>query len=342
MQKYAKISKIGKISFGILVFTLLLIAVRVSVSGATLMVLPGGQNIGLRMETGVYIVGRYEVETINGKVSPWKTTDVKNGDRILEVDQVPIKSNLDIQKVLQGPSALDGSLILTISRNQATFDTGIDVVETKNGEKSLGLYIKDRLVGIGTVTFIDPAEKKFASLGHGIYDPTLTIGSVKGTVLNSNIEAIKKALPGTPGEKLASLGTLVYGIATKNSATGVYGLITNPSMLQGKTMAIGTQEEVKVGKASILTTLDDNQVKRYDIEILEVNRQTQPSSKGLRVKMTDPTLIQKTGGIIQGMSGSPIIQNNKIIGAISHVTVDEPLFGYGMMVEWMLADLKTA
>lgn len=329
-----------KAFLGLFVFVTLIISLNVQIVNAVeeLEVIPGGETIGLKLNTGIYVAGKYEVDTKNGKKAPWRKSDVEVGDKIVEIDDKKVTSNEEMISVIN--NSTDNELILTIVRGSEEFDTNIEIVETKQKERSMGLYIKDKLVGVGTLTFINPNTKAFASLGHGIVDQKVLIGSISGDLLVSNIDSIKKALPGEPGEKRATISNNILGKLTTNNATGIYGYISSRSILNKKTIKVGKQEEVKLGKASILTVLDDDDVQEYSIEIIEINRQNTRNVKGLKIKVTDSRLIEKCGGIVQGMSGSPIIQNNKIIGAVSHVTVDDPLIGYGIHIEWMINDSK--
>ena len=284
------------------------------------------------------MAGKYEVETINGKKSPWRKSDLEVGDKILEVDGKDISSNSELTTTIN--ASLDNELILTILRGSEEFDTNIEIIESKQKEKSIGLYIKDKVVGVGTLTFINPQTKAFASLGHGIIDQKVLIGGISGELLVSNVDSVKKALPGIPGEKKAVISNEKIGKLTKNNATGLYGVIDSRSLLNKKTMEVATQDEIELGKASILTVIEGETIKEYSVEIVEINKQKTRNIKGIKLKITDPILIEKCGGIVQGMSGSPIIQNNKIIGAVSHVIVDDPLTGYGIHIEWMINDSK--
>jgi stage IV sporulation protein B len=252
------------------------------------------------------------------------------------IDNVNVDNNIDLINNVN--KSLDEEVILTIQRGSLKFDTPVQIVSTKLNQKSIGLYIKDKLLGVGTLTFINPETKQFASLGHGVIDERVLIGQISGDLLYSNIDSIKKATPGNPGEKKATLSTSVIGSLSNNNATGLYGDIRTSSLLTKPKIEVGTQNDIKVGKAKILTVINDDKVSEYDIEIIEVLKQNTRNIKGIKVKVTDPILIEKCGGIIQGMSGSPIIQNNKLIGAISHVTIDDPLIGYGIHIEWMLSD----
>ncbi len=308
------------------------------VEASSMEVIPGGEAIGIKLNTGVYVAGKYQVETSDGKKIPWRKSDIEIGDKLLKIDGVDIENNQQLTKCIN--ASLDDEVILTILRGSMEFDTNIEIIKNKQHEKSIGLYIKDKIVGVGTLTFINPETKAFASLGHGIVDQKVLIGSISGDLLVSNIDDIKKALPGVPGEKKAVIGNNVIGKLTKNNATGLYGSINSRTFLNKKKIKVAAQDEVKLGKATMLTVLEDDIVKEYSIEIIEINKQNTRNVKGLKIKITDPVIIEKCGGIVQGMSGSPIIQNGKLVGAVSHVIVDEPLTGYGIHIEWMINDSK--
>lgn len=308
------------------------------VEASSIEVIPGGEAIGIKLNTGVYVAGKYQVETNDGKKIPWRKSDIEIGDKLLKIDGVDIENNQQLTKCIN--ASPDDEVILTILRGSMEFDTNIEIINNKQHEKSIGLYIKDKLVGVGTLTFINPETKTFASLGHGIVDQKVLIGSISGDLLVSNIDDIKKALPGVPGEKKAVIGNNVIGKLTKNNATGLYGSINSRTFLNKKKIKVASQDEVKLGKATMLTVLEDDIVKEYSIEIIEINKQNTRNVKGLKIKITDPVIIEKCGGIVQGMSGSPIIQNGKLVGAVSHVIVDEPLTGYGIHIEWMINDSK--
>ena len=302
-------------------------------------VILGGDSIGLKFSTGVIVSGKYKVETCTGKVSPWENSDINVGDKIIEIDNVMINNTSSFLKYLKIVN--DDSCILTIERNERVFDTTIDLVTTKNDDRSLGLYIKDSILGVGTLTYINPENLTFASLGHGINDKLIENEEINGSLLTSSVQAIKKGVPGTPGEKRASVNSKVLGLIKANTITGVYGILDDLNNYKGrKKVIIAGIDEIKTGPAEIYTVINDNIIKKYDIYITNLDHQDNIAIKGIKIKVTDKELIEKTGGIIQGMSGSPIVQNNKLVGAISHVTVDNPLIGYGVYITWMEQDLN--
>lgn len=329
---FKKIAIVLTLLLSIFLFT----STEVVYAQESIKVIPGGESIGIKLNTGVYVAGKYQVDTMDGKIEPWRKSDIEIGDKIVKIDKVNVDNNTDLINNVN--RSIDDEVILTIQRGSLKFDTPIQIVSTKLNQKSIGLYIKDKLLGVGTLTFINPETKQFASLGHGVIDERVLIGQISGDLLYSNIDSIKKATPGNPGEKKATLSTSVIGSLSNNNATGLYGDILINSLLSKPKIEVGTQNDIKIGKAKILTVIADNKVSEYDIEIIEVLKQNTRNIKGIKIKVTDPILIEKCGGIIQGMSGSPIIQNNKLIGAISHVTIDDPLIGYGIHIEWMLSD----
>jgi len=326
-----------------LIFLILLALINLSFSKVLVnaaskkSVLLGGDTIGLKLNTGVYVVGKYQVATSWNKLSPWKDSNIEEGDKIITYNNLEIHSNKDLLTHLKYEA--NDEVCLGIERNDKKFTTMIDVVTTKNNEKSLGLYIKDKLIGIGTLTFIDEEKNAYASLGHGIYDDFVSIGKVNGELCSSKINGIKKSERGSAGEKKASLINDQLGTVLKNTPTGVYGKMLL-KQTRKKSINIGEQKDVKIGPAKIYTVISGSKVEEFDIEITNVYFQNSKNVKGLKYLVTDSRLLKETGGIVQGMSGSPIVQNDLLIGAVSHVIVDDPKTGYGIHIEWMIDDLN--
>lgn len=302
-------------------------------------VILGGDTIGLKIDTGVMIAGKYSVQTANQKVSPWKNSDIEEGDKIIAYNDHKVSTNSELLHYLKIDS--NNSVNLTIQRNNKQHTTKVDIVNTINNDKSLGLYIKDRILGIGTLTFIDQQTSHFASLGHGIYDDNISFGNIDGTINSSKIEGIKKSYPGEAGEKRAILTNKSFGIMVLNKKTGIYGKVTNRSMSNHQTIEVGKQEDVVMGPAQIYTVIQGEKIEAFNIKITGISVQESPNIKGLKYEVVDASLLEKTGGIVQGMSGSPIVQNNKLIGAVSHVSIENPKVGYGIHLEWMLEDCNS-
>ncbi|QVK20303.1 SpoIVB peptidase [Mycoplasmatota bacterium] len=292
--------------------------------------IPSGESIGIKLETGVYIDKTFGV---NGK-SPSEDAGIRPGDKILKFNNKIIESSSDIKEELDNitPSK---TISIVIERNGKELKKEIKPI-IRDGVRTLGLYLNDNIVGVGTLTYVFPEYDLFGALGHGINDTKIKVDS--GYITKSIVMEIEKGSIGNPGEKKAIISDKEIGIVTKNTITGIYGVITNSHFENQKVYPIADKEEVKTGKAQILTVIKDNKVETFDVEILEVTKQNEKDIKSMKIKITDEKLLTRTGGIIQGMSGSPIIQNGKIIGAITHVLINDPTMGYGIYIEWMLED----
>lgn len=296
-------------------------------------VIPGGESIGLKIETGVEIVGKYSVSTNNGKKNPWQKSNIEIGDYIEKVNDYNVENNESLLKILKQID--ESSCILTIKRNNKLIKTNIDIVKTNSNEPSIGLYVKDKMLGIGTLSFV--YDNKFASLGHGIYENNELININNGDLTYSNVVSIKKATLNQSGEKRATLVQNKIGEIKTIKDSGVYGVISQK--INKNKVKIADIEDVKCDDAVIYTVINGNKVETFDIEIIETKYQNSINSKGIKIKVTDSLLLNETGGIIQGMSGSPIIQNGELVGVVSHVTLDNPMIGYAVYAKWMYEDL---
>uniref|UniRef100_UPI00313C75D0 SpoIVB peptidase n=1 Tax=Bacillus sp. OTU2372 TaxID=3043858 RepID=UPI00313C75D0 len=307
-------------------------------------VLPGGQSIGVKLNTvGVLVVGHHLINTANGKKSPGEIAGIKIGDIITEINGSKIEKMTDVAPFVQSAGQDGKPLDLVISRESGKFTTKLTPLKDK-GENTykLGLYIRDSAAGIGTMTFVHPQSKKYGALGHVIsdMDTKKPIVVEDGQIVRSTVTSIEKGSNGDPGEKLARFSSdhEIVGNIQKNSPFGIFGEL-NRELKNGildKPLPIALSDQVKEGPAKILTVVDSDQVEEFDIEIVSTIPQKFPATKGMVIKVTDPKLLEKTGGIVQGMSGSPIIQNGKLVGAVTHVFVNDPTSGYGVHIEWML------
>ncbi|MEH7178670.1 SpoIVB peptidase [Neobacillus vireti] len=305
---------------------------------------PGGQSIGVKLNTvGVLVVGHHLVNTEDGKKSPGEIAGIKIGDIITEINGSKIEKMTDVAPFVQSAGQSGKALDLVISRESGKFNTKLTPLKDK-GENSykLGLYIRDSAAGIGTMTFFDPQSKKYGALGHVIsdMDTKKPIVVEDGQIVRSTVTSIEKGSNGDPGEKLARFSSdrEIVGNIQKNSPFGIFGVL-NKDLKNGimdKPLPIALSHQVKEGKAKILTVVNDDKVEEFEIEIVSTIPQKFPATKGMVIKVTDPRLLEKTGGIVQGMSGSPIIQDGKLIGAVTHVFVNDPTSGYGVHIEWML------
>ncbi|PLS01692.1 SpoIVB peptidase [Neobacillus cucumis] len=307
-------------------------------------VLPGGQSIGVKLNTvGVLVVGHHLINTTNGKKSPGEIAGIKVGDIITEINGSKIEKMTDVAPYVQSAGQDGKPLNLVISRESGKFKTKLTPLKDK-GENTykLGLYIRDSAAGIGTMTFVHPQSKKYGALGHVIsdMDTKKPIVVEDGQIVRSTVTSIEKGSNGDPGEKLARFSSdhEIVGNIQKNSPFGIFGEL-NKDLKNGildKPLPIALSHQVKEGPAKILTVVNDDKVEEFDIEIVSTIPQKFPATKGMVIKVTDPKLLEKTGGIVQGMSGSPIIQNGKLVGAVTHVFVNDPTSGYGVHIEWML------
>lgn len=311
-----------------------------------LKIVPGGQSIGVQLHTvGVLVVGHHRVSETNKKLSPGEEANIEIGDIILEIDGEPIKEMEDVKPLVEKAGKANKSLDVTIKRDDEKIHTKLTpAMDSKKNEYRIGLYIRDSAAGIGTMTFYDPDSKKYGALGHVISDMDTKepIEIYNGAIVNSTVTSIDKGENGTPGEKQAKFQVDAdkIGTITKNTPFGIFGKL-NEKVDNGKfnkPMPVALSSEVEEGPAKILTVIDGEKVEEFDIDIVSSVPQKFQATKGMIIKITDPELLKKTGGIVQGMSGSPIIQNGKIIGAVTHVFVNDPTSGYGVHIEWMLQE----
>ena len=309
-------------------------------------VIPGGQSIGVKLNTlGVLVVGHHLVDTANGKKSPGETAHVQVGDIITKINGHEIKKMSDVTPYVNDAGKKGEPLRLVINREKKIIKTTLIPMKDKAEDSyKLGLYIRDSAQGIGTMTFLHPESKKYGALGHVIsdMDTKKPIMVKDGQIVRSTVTSIEKGSNGEPGEKLARFSSdrEIIGSINRNSPFGIFGSLKAPASngISDKPVPITLSHEVKEGPAKILTVVDGTKVEEFDIEIVSTIPQKFPAIKGMVIKVTDKKLLKKTGGIVQGMSGSPILQNGKLVGAVTHVFVNDPTSGYGVHIEWMLND----
>lgn len=315
----------------LLLLLLTIVSIPISINAYSNNIVLGGDNIGIEIRSkGVLVVGFYNI----GKNSPGKSAGLQKGDVITGVDDTVINSITDLSEVIDDSK---NELKITYIRNNKKYETTIKLVKEEDIYKT-GLYIKDKIIGIGTLTFIDPESKIFASLGHEIVESNtgLKFEMKDGSIFKSEVTGVEKSSRNNPGEKNATYHVEEkYGTITKNKNNGIYGKYEKS--IEGKdTIEVANKNEIKIGKAYFRTVLKNNVVEEFEINILKVN--DNDPTKNILFEVTDKNLISKTNGIIQGMSGSPIIQNNKIIGAVTHVLTDNPRRGYGIFITNMLEE----
>ncbi len=305
-----------------------------------LMLYPGGMPFGVRFFTdGVTVVGISEVETKNGKVNPAEAAGLKQKDVILSVNGEELSGATALTDKIEkcGGKALS----LHCRRGTTEFDVTLNPAwcDAESRYKT-GIWVRDSGAGIGTVTFLIPETGAFAGLGHGICDADTgeLIAMKRGSVSDVTISSVVRGAAGAPGELKGFFDPGKVGTLLGNSTCGVWGVFSEMPELDCEPMPVGLRDEITEGDAYILSTLDNNKTERYDISISNINRDAN-GSKCFTVKVTDPDLLAASGGIVQGMSGSPIIQNGKLVGAVTHVMINDPTTGYGIFVENMLVNL---
>jgi len=303
-------------------------------------VIPGGMAIGIYLKTdGVLVLDTEEMTDLNGYAYEPAKNIVKEGDYIVGFNGEEISTK---KELVQAVKDLETSeVILTIRRNDENIDVRMKSVEVANDEYKLGIWVKDSVQGLGTVSYLT-LDGEFGALGHGIHDTDTSdlLEISEGTVYTTKIVGIQKGVKGTPG---GLEGIIIYkktnklGTIEKNTEDGIYGEINNIETLahNRKPVEICKKENVKLGNATILCSAD-GVVKEYDIKIKNVDSYTKNANKEIIIEVVDKELLKLTGGIVQGMSGSPILQNGKIVGAVTHVLVNDPTRGYGIFIEDMI------
>lgn len=310
-------------------------------------VVPIGKVIGLKLYTnGVLVVGMGEIEDENNIVNrPYEKADIQEGDTILEVNEQEIENISSLKKIIN--SSNGENLKLKILREGSIITSNILPVKTGKEEYKLGLWVKDAATGVGTISFYEPKTNSFAVLGHGITDSDTgnLINIDYGELVTSKILSIKKGESGEPGEVRGTIiNQQTIGEVSKNTDFGVYGNLENLTSLNidvSKAIKVASRDEIKIGEAKILCATDSsNTVKEYSIEIEKIYLENNSNNKSMLIKIKDEELLAKTGGIIRGLSGAPIIQNGKFIGAVTNVLVSSPEIGYAIFGDLMLKEIR--
>lgn len=309
-------------------------------------VIPLGTAIGMKLYTkGVLVVGMSQINTDNNeKTKPYENSGIEQGDMILAINNKEV-SNTD-ELIGEVNNSSGNSIKIKYLKNNETLETSITPVKSKN-EYKIGLWVRDAAAGVGTLTFYEPSTNSFMALGHGISDiDTEKIVEISnGELITANIVSIKKGEKGKPGEMKGTIDSgNKIGEISKNTNLGVYGNVTNKSYLgidSNNEMEVATRSEIKEGRAQIICQLDNNERNKYNIEIEKIYTMNNEDNKSMLIKVTDEELLNKTGGIIQGMSGAPIIQNGKFVGAITNVLVNDPTQGYAIFADMMIKQMRS-
>jgi stage IV sporulation protein B len=307
-------------------------------------VIPGGQSIGVKLDVeDVLIVGLEELETTDGKrVNPGLEAGLQIGDTVISIDGTEVHNAADVQNIIENTDR--NTVNLKIGRKNELLNISINPVKTEDdGLYKLGLWVREETAGIGTLTFYSPQNGAFAALGHGITDPET--GSVykvaDGQLMKARILSLKEGKKGSPGE----LRGIFYeadeplGRLEINNSCGIFGIayekLTND--ISSEPVEVADSDDVKEGSATILTTINGSNVQEFSIEIEKIVK-SDDENKNMIISVTDKDLLEACGGIVQGMSGSPILQEGKLVGAVTHVLVNNPEKGYAIFAETMLAE----
>lgn len=299
-------------------------------------VIPGGDIFGLKIYSdGVIIVGISNVETNTGQECPAEKSGIKKGDIILEINGKKVKTSDEVSRLFQN---CDGSeMTVKLLRGDTEFTTLFSpVLSNTDGKYKAGLWIRDSAAGIGTLTYIDPSTGLYGSLGHAVCDTDTDeiIPIVNGEAVSAVVTGCYKGTKGKAGELCGVFSPKHFGTVLINSNSGAYGEADNVKFPY-ELVPVASKSEVKTGEAQIISTISGNEKKYYDIEITKINEKDE-NGKNMCIHVTDSELIEKTGGIVQGMSGSPIIQNGMLVGAVTHVFVNDARKGYAIFADSML------
>lgn len=293
-------------------------------------VILGGENIGIQIKTpGILVVGFYKVDGTYLKGSP----EIKIGDYILKVGETPVDSVDSLSNAIL-KNVQDNKINVTVKREEQILTLSLNLKEV-DGVYKTGLYVKDSITGLGTLTYIDPETKIYGALGHEILESnSLKLVEVKtGLIFESPVTSIRKSTRGNAGEKNGEFHfNKIYGSLSNNTRHGIYGIYKET--LPSQTIPVAKKEEIKIGTAEIYTVLSGKDKRKYQIDITSI--QEYNDVKNISFTVTDKDLLDEAGGIVQGMSGSPIVQNGKIIGAVTHVITDNPATGYAIFITTML------
>lgn len=300
-------------------------------------IIASGTNIGIELHSnGIIIVGTYEVSGIN----PAGNANLQNGDKITAINNTKVNSIDEMLEVIDNTTDMS-KMEINYLRGSKEMNTTLELVSDENGVYKTGLYVKDGINGVGTLTFIDPETKIYGALGHEITEKTTgqKLEIKDGKIYNSTVTGITPSDERNPGEKNARYDVNnVYGNIKENTISGIFGTYTS-ELPNTKLYKVASYNEIKLGEAEMLTVISGEDVESFKINILKVS-DNNDSTKNILFEVTDQKLLEISGGIVQGMSGSPIVQGDNIIGCVTHVVVDDPTKGYGILITSMLEEAE--
>ena len=310
-------------------------------------VIPGGDCIGVKLYSkGVLIIGESKIQGVDGNFyKAYEDGTFKAGDILLKINDYEIENSNEVETIIE--NIKDKEVTVTYERDGEEKTKNITPIKCiDDGKYKIGLWIRDGAMGVGTLTFYSPEYSKLAALGHGISDEDSKslIKLENGSIYGANVLSVNKGRSEAPGEIKGYLDDgEEIGTITVNSNNGIYGDMNeyNTNIITRERIPVASRNEIEVGPATIQCIVDQSQeIKSYDIEIVKISNSVSNDSKGMIIKVTDEDLISKTGGIVQGMSGSPIIQNGKLVGAVTHVYVSQPTKGYAIFADTMINEMK--
>ena len=304
-------------------------------------VIPMGRAVGIKLfSDGVMVVGLAEVDTASGgSAAPARSCGLQEGDNITHINSEEVDSIEEVQSILQNVG--DADMSIRARRDGQELQVTAHAVQcSADGSYKLGAWIRDSMAGIGTLTFYDPESQVFGALGHAVsdVDTAQLMPLQSGSILYAQVEDVQKGQAGAPGELHGTFQTdRDLGELSANTTGGLFGTLTDASLVQGlQPMPVAGRDEVHTGPAVIRSNIAGDTVEEYAVEVTHIYPESGDSNRDLMLTVTDPRLLEATGGIVQGMSGSPLIQDGKLVGAVTHVLVNDPTQGYGILMEHML------
>ncbi len=307
----------------------------------TRMVVPDGEPFGIKLYTeGVMVIGIADVDTPAGKQSPAAEAGIRKGDILVAINGQTVNSNAEVSRLFAG----SGGAVCTVGmrRGNMAFQVRLRPRQSvTDGMFKAGLWVRDSTAGIGTITYFDPQNGVYGGLGHPVCDADTgkVLPLLEGEAVGSTITGVDKGTRGKTGELVGTLADARLGSLLINDNTGVYGVLTQPRA--GKSYPVATRQQVHVGKATMFVTTDEAGPRAYAVRIEQVRYGSGSDEHNMVVRVTDPALIARTGGIVQGMSGSPLVQDGMFIGAVTHVFVNDPEKGYAIFAENMMQTAQT-
>ncbi len=323
----------------ILTFAMLVSAQAAEISS----LIPIGHTVGIQMSAeGVLVVRLDDVQTENGAICPARDAGVQEGDLIVGVNGEQISANDDLQKQI----ALSGGqpVELTLESDGSSRTVTVTPCADSDGVYRIGVLARDCMAGIGTLTYVDPETGAYGSLGHGICDSEtgVLIPLRDGSLVQSSVGSVQRGQVGEPGALQGEFASdSEIGTVDENTESGIFGTLTDSSIYDSlESVPVASADEIEVGDAEILTNVEGDTVKKYSVQVEKIYPEDDEYGRGMMLRVTDPELLEKTGGIVQGMSGSPVLQNGKLIGAVTHVLVNDPTCGYAIGIERMIEEME--